>query len=110
MSPQSSIHADVQHIRAVGDMLRIKGLLAKIFHEMPDGELGVSWCGDFDYSRDQAEFFAACGEFPYSPDSDIAIRCLDNGAYTSPSTLDRAREERRGWGGGRGEVLTEGFV
>ena len=55
------------------------GLLAKIFHEMPDGELGVSWCGDFDYSKEQGEFFAACGEFPYDPDSDIAIRCLDNG-------------------------------
>ena len=24
-----------------------EGLLVKIFHEMPDGELGVSWCGDF---------------------------------------------------------------
>jgi len=54
-----------------------EGLLVKIFHEMPDGELGVSWCGDFDYSVEQAEFFAACGEFPYTPDSSIAVRCLD---------------------------------
>ena len=30
-----------------------------------------------DYSVEQAEFFAACGEFPYTPDSSIAVRCLD---------------------------------